>query len=127
MAVILSIKDLRVYNLAYEAAMDVFSLTKDFPMEERFDLTSQIRRSSRSVVSNITEAWRRRKYPKNFVSKLTDSEAEADETKLWLDFAFDCKYISEEQHSVLYDKYDYILSMLVKMMQGKDKWCISPE
>ncbi len=127
MAVILSIKDLRVYNLAYEAAMDVFSLTKDFPMEERFDLTSQIRRSSRSVVSNIIEAWRRRKYPKNFVSKLTDSEAEADETKLWLDFAFDCKYISEEQHSILYDKYDYILSMLVKMMQGKDKWCISPE
>jgi four helix bundle protein len=124
MASITSVKDLNVYNLAYEAAMDIFSVTKDFPDEERFDLSMQIKRSSRSVVGNIVEAWRRRKYPKNFVSKLTDSEAEADETRLWLDFALDCRYILPELHAELSDKYDHILSMLVKIMQNKDKWCV---
>ncbi|MDA3910987.1 MAG: four helix bundle protein [Bacteroidales bacterium] len=124
MAIITSTKDIKVYNVAYEAAMEIFRMTKDFPDEERFDLSMQIKRSSRSVVSNIVEAWRRRKYPKNFLSKLTDSEAEADETKLWLDFALDCRYITAELHAELSDKYDHILSMLVKIMQNKEKWCV---
>lgn len=78
MSIINSARELKVYQLAYESAMEIFQLTKSFPAEERFDLTSQIRRSSRSVTANIIEAWRRRRYPKNFLSKLNDSETEAD-------------------------------------------------
>jgi len=123
MDLVTSSRELKVYKVAYKAAMEIFLLTKTFPDEERFDLTSQIRRSSRSVVSNIVEAWRRRRYPKNFVSKLTESETEADETLLWLDMALDCNYISIEEHARLSDKYDHILSMLVLMIKDKDKWC----
>jgi four helix bundle protein len=118
-----SSRELKVYKVAYKAAMEIFQLTKGYPVEERFDLTSQIRRSSRSVVSNIVEAWRRRRYPKNFVSKLTESETEADETLLWLEISLDCNYISKEEHAKISDKYDHILSMLVLMIKDKDKWC----
>ncbi|MFO7789852.1 MAG: four helix bundle protein [Bacteroidales bacterium] len=99
-------------------------MTKDFPPEEKYDLTSQIRKSSRSVVSNIVEAWRRRRYPNTFVYKLNDSETEADETILWLDLSLDCKYISKERYDKLSDKYDHILSMLVNMINNKEKWRI---
>lgn len=125
MDLVTSSRELKVYKVAYMAAMEVFQLTKDFPVEERFDLTSQIRRSSRSVVSNIVEAWRRRRYPKNFVSKLTESETEADETLLWLDISLDCNYISNEKHAEISDKYDHILSMLVLMIKNQDKWCFA--
>lgn len=125
MDLVTSSRELKVYKVAYKAAMEVFLLTKDFPVEERFDLTSQIRRSSRSVVSNIVEAWRRRRYPKNFVSKLTESETEADETLLWLDISLDCNYISNEKHAEISDKYDHILSMLVLMIKNQDKWCFA--
>lgn len=125
MDLITSSRELKVYKLAYEAAMEIFILTKGFPVEEKYDLVSQIRRSSRSVVSNIVEAWRRRRYPKNFVSKLTESETEADETLLWLDMSLDCNYISKEEHAKLSDTYDHILSMLVLMIKNKDKWCFS--
>ncbi|MEA1873317.1 MAG: four helix bundle protein [Bacteroidota bacterium] len=123
MDLVTSSRELKVYKVAYKAAMEVFLLTKTFPEVEKFDLTSQIRRLSRSVVSNIVEAWRRRRYPKNFVSKLTESETEADETLLWLNMSLDCNYISIEEHARLSDKYDYILSMLVLMIKDKDKWC----
>ena len=96
MATINSARDLEVYKLAYKSSMEIYHLTKSFPPEEKFDLTSQMRRSSRSVPANIIEAWRRRRYPKNFVSKLNDSETEADETIYWLDVAHDCKYITKE-------------------------------
>lgn len=78
------------------------------------------------MVSNIVEAWRRRRYPKTFVYKLNDSETEADETILWLDIALDCDYITKENHKKLYDKYDHIISMLVNMINNKDKWKIKP-
>jgi four helix bundle protein len=122
MAVILSVRELNVYKLAYKSAMEIYQLTKTFPVEEKYDLVSQIRRSSRSVVANLVESWRRRRYPKNFVSKLNDSETEADETILWLDFSLDCNYISKEDYDRLYDNYDHILSMLVKMIDHPEQW-----
>ncbi|MBZ9729084.1 four helix bundle protein [Salegentibacter sp. JZCK2] len=93
MAKIETHKDLRVYQLSFEAGMDVFRLSKLFPREELYSLTDQIRRSSRSVSGNLAEAWRKRKYPKSFVSKLVDCEGEAAETQVWLDYALACEYI----------------------------------
>src|SRR5579883_456928 len=92
-------RDLKVYQLAYELAMEVYVLSKTFPQEERFALTSQIRRSSRSVVANIAEGFRKRQYPNMFVSKLADSDAEATETQVWLDFAQSCGHLSKQQHN----------------------------
>lgn len=83
-------KDLKVYALSFEAGMEVYGITKSFPKEEMFSLTDQIRRSSRSVSGNIGEAFRKRRYPKLFISKLTDSEGEAAETQIWLDYALAC-------------------------------------
>lgn len=92
-----SYKDLGVYKSVIEAAMRIFEITKRFPMEERFSMTDQMRRASRSVCSNIGEAWRKRRYPAHFVSKLSDSEGEAEETRVWLDLALRCKYISKDE------------------------------
>jgi len=83
----------------------------------------QIRRSSRSVCSNIAEAWRKRRYPASFVSKLSDADTEAAETQVWLDFALRCKYIHEKTHAELYSQYNHICAMLVKMMNDPDSWC----
>jgi len=115
-------RDLKVYQLAFEAAMEIFELTKSFPKEEKYSLTDQIRRSSRSVCGNIAEGWRKRKYPKSFISKLTDSEGEAAETQVWLDFALKCKYITEQQHEQLYDKYEHIIAMLINMYTKPEQW-----
>ncbi|MBE9510837.1 MAG: four helix bundle protein [Bacteroidetes bacterium] len=114
--------DLKVYQLSFEAGMDVFELSKRFPNEEKYSLTDQIRRSSRSVSSNIAEAWRKRRYPKSFISKLSDSEGEAAETQVWLNYALACKYIDVEKHDNLYDKYDHIISMIVKMIIKPNDW-----
>jgi four helix bundle protein len=124
MAKIETHKDLRVYQLSFEAGMDVFRLSKLFPREELYSLTDQIRRSSRSVSGNISEAWRKRKYPKSFVSKLVDFEGEAAETQVWLDYALACKYIDEGQHKPIFDKYDSILGMLVNMRINPSKWTL---
>jgi four helix bundle protein len=97
-------------------------VTKKFPSEEKYSLTDQIRRSSRSVCANIAEAWRRRKYPKNFVSKLTDSDTEATETSVWLDFALYFGYINEKEYKTLSDRYDHICSQLTIMMSQPNKW-----
>ncbi len=122
MEIIRSHRELRVYQKAFEKAMEIFALTKDFPKEELYSLTDQIRRSSRSVCSNTAEAFRRRKYPKSFASKLNESEAEAAETQNWLDFALKCGYISIEIHQQLDMAYEEIIGMLVVMQKNLEKW-----
>jgi four helix bundle protein len=115
-------KDLKVFQLSFEAGMMIFKLSKKFPKEEIYSLSSQIRRSSRSVSGNIAEAFRKRKYPKSFISKLSDAEGEAAETQVWLDYALCCEYIDEEDHLKIYDKYDHIISMLVNMSLKPENW-----
>ena len=122
MAIAKSHRELRVYQLAFESAAQIHEVTKKFPSEEKYSLTDQIRRSSRSVCANIAEAWRRRKYPKNFVSKLTDSDSEATETSVWLDLALHFGYLNLEQHKMLSDHYDHICSQLSIMMSEPNKW-----
>ena len=118
-------RDLEVYQLAFQAAMQIFEITKCFPREERYSLTDQVRRSSRSVCANITEAWRRRRYAGNFVYKLNDAEAEAAETQTWLEFAVKCSYLEAETARPLYKTYDHILGKLVTMIQQPHKWVIT--
>src|ERR1051326_8914979 len=101
-----------------EAAMQVFALSKAFPKEETYSLTDQIRRSSRSVCANIAEAWRKRRYEAAFVSKLGDSDGEAAETEVHLDFALHCGYLTPERHADLRDYYDHICGQLTKMING---------
>ena len=115
-------KDLIVYQKAFSAAMEIYTISKRFPPEERYSLTDQIRRSSRSVNSNITEAWRKRRYEKSFISKLNDADGEAAETQNWLDFAFACEYIDEKIYIDLYKKYDETLGMIVSMTVNSKKW-----
>src|SRR5262245_9790080 len=91
-------KETKVYKLAYEQAMEIFRTTKNFPSEEKYSLTDQVRRSSRSVCTNIAEAYRKKKYPAHFVLKITDSDAENSETNVWLDFSKDCNYLQSDQH-----------------------------
>jgi len=123
MAAVKHYKELHVYQLAFETAMRIFELSKSFPPEERYSLTDQIRRSSRSVCSNIAEAWRKRRYPNSFVSKLSDADTEAAETQVWADFALRCGYFQAEIYADLYDRYDHICSQLTIMMSNPEKWC----
>lgn len=116
-------QDLKVFQKSVEFAMIIFELTKSFPKEELYSLTDQIRRSSRSISANISEAWGKRKYEKSFVAKLTDSEGEARETQTWLLYAWKCKYINEEQFISLNKQYNQIIGMLVNMMSQSGKWC----
>jgi len=115
--------DLELYKIAFQSAMDIFHLSKNWPTEERYSLTDQIRRSSRSVCGNIAEAWRKRRYTAHFVSKLSDSDAEAAETIVWLEFARECGYLNEREYEELFDKYDHICRMLTNMIKSADKWC----
>ena len=117
-------KDLDVYQLSFEAGMQIFDISKNFPKEERYSLTDQIRRSSRSVSGNIAEAWRHRRYPKSFVSKLSTSEGEAAETQVWLDYALACEYIKKPIHQELITKYNYIIGKLVNMINKPENWSI---
>ena len=110
--------------MAFEAAMRIFELTKRFPKEEVYSLTDQIRRSSRSVCANVAEAWRRRRYEGAFVSKLNDSEAEAAETQVWLEFAVKCGYLEAGVGRELYTTYDHILGKLVNMILHPEQWVI---
>jgi four helix bundle protein len=116
-------KELRVYRLAFESAMEIFEITKHFPSEERFSLTDQIRRSSRSICANIAEVWRKRRYVAAFVSKLSDADGEAAETEVHLDFALRCGYLGKEAHVRLRDQYDHVCRQLRKMMSESDTWC----
>ncbi len=116
-------RDLKVYQLSYKLALEIFEATKIFPKEELYSLADQIRRSSRSVPSNIAEAWRKRKYPKAFVNKLTDSLAEESETEVSLDFSLDFNYIDKEKHYYFIQKYDEVARMLCSMIDNPDKFC----
>ena len=119
-------KDLRLYQLAFESAMMIFELSKRFPKEERYSLTDQIRRSSRSVCANTAEAWRKRRYRGAFIQRLSDADTEAAETQTWLDFSLACGYILQEEAEELTERYDHILSMLVKMMTKPEPWLLLP-
>ena len=116
-------RDLIVYQLSYKLSVEIFEITKSFPKEEKYSLVDQIRRSSRSVPTNIAEAWSRRRYPKSFVSKLIDADGEASETTVWLDFSKDHQYIIEENHNYFIDKYNEVSKMLNSMINTPEKFC----
>jgi len=116
--------DLEVYRLAFTAAMQIFECSKRFPVEERYALTDQIRRSSRSVCANLGEAWRKRRYQAAFVAKLSDSEAEAAETQIWIEFAVKCQYLDRETGKTLYETCNQILGKLVSMIKNSASWTI---
>ena len=122
---ITSFKQLRVYRSAFETAMQIFDLSKQWPKEEQYSLTDQIRRSSRSVCSNIAEAWFKRRYPNHFVSKLSDAGTEASETLVWIDFAVECHYVRSTQADPLRDQYRAIIGGLTKMIAQPEQWCLS--
>ena len=117
-------EDLDVYQLAFKAAMKIFELSKNFPAEERYSLTDQIRRSSRSVCSNLAEAWRKRRYRAAFLAKLNDSEAEAAETQVWIQFAVKCGYMEPDDGRELYEMYNQILGSLVNMITKPENWLL---
>ena len=123
MAIARHFRDLDVYKLALKAANETFEISKRFPPEEKYSLTDQIRRSSRSVCANIAEAWRKRRYVAAFVNKLSDADAEAAETQSWLDSALSCHYITPELYRHLDDEYDHICSQLCSMMRDAESWC----
>jgi four helix bundle protein len=119
---ITSFKDLRVYQKAFDLSMQIFELTKNFPKEEIYSLTDQIRRSSRSVCGQTAEAFRKRKYPKAFSSSLNGAEGEASETQNWILFAFACKYINQETKSEIFQGYEDVIGMLVNMQKNAENW-----
>jgi four helix bundle protein len=116
-------RDLDVYKRAFSAAMDIYNITKTFPVEEKYSLVDQVRRSSRSVCSNIAEAWRKRKYIAVFKNKITDAMQEASETQSWLEFSLACEYINSDIFKDLDNEYEEILSMLNAMEKKADKFC----
>ena len=119
-----SAKDLEVYKKAYSLAMQIFELSKGFPKEERYALTDQVRRSSRSVCLNLREAWAKRRYEAHFVNKLTDCDGENSETDSSLDFAKDCGYMSKEEHQTLTSKNREVGKMLGSMINHPDSFLI---
>jgi four helix bundle protein len=118
-------RDLEVYQRAFATSMDIFNSSKAFPTEERYSLTDQIRRSSRSVCANLAEAWRKRRYEGAFISKLADAEAEAAETRVWIEFAVRCDYLNREAGRAAYQEYDLVLKTIVGMIQHPETWIIT--
>lgn len=116
-------RDLKVYALAYQLALDIHEITKKYPKEEKYSLIDQIRRSSRSVPANLAEAWKKRRYEKAFISKLIDCAGEAGETEVWLDFSKDFGYVKDDQYQQLMEKYDEVNRMLYGMIDKADKFC----
>jgi len=119
-----SFKELRVWQNAINSAMVVFELTKRFPVEERYSLTDQFRRSSRSVAANISEAWRKRRYPAAFVSKLNDAEGEAAESQTWAELSLRCGYLDKGDAEDLDERYEVILGQLVRMANNPVDWTV---
>lgn len=117
-----SFRDTAVYKKAFALAMEIFEVSKSFPKEEKYSLTDQVRRSSRSVCANLAEAYRKKRYPAHFVSKLTDCDAENSETLVWLDFALACKYISNETHLALLSKCEEVGKLLHHMINNPEKY-----
>jgi four helix bundle protein len=120
-------RDLKVFQLAYRLAMEIFHLSKRFPREEVYSLTDQIRRSSRSVAANLAEGFRKQRYPNMLVNKLTDCDGEATETQVWLDFALECGYLSNENHDQLTDGYEEVGRMLSGMMANPRRFAPSTD
>lgn len=118
----MKVQDLLAYKKDFTLAMDIYALSKKFPKEETYSLTDQIRRSSRSVCANLSEAYRKRRYPKHFISKLTDCDAENGETQTWLEFAVACEYISDEQFHILYEKSNEVSKLLNYMILNPEKF-----
>ena len=116
--VIKCVKDLKVYQMAYQLAMDIFEITKKFPKEETYSLTDQMRRSSRSVAINIREGFAKRKYEQVFIRYLNDSLGSSEEKRGWLDFAKDCMYITKDDHKRLDNGYDEVNAMLYRLMKN---------
>lgn len=115
-------RDLEIYKIAFASALQIWEISKRFPVEERYSLTDQIRRSSRSVCANLAEAWRKRRYEAAFVAKLNDCEAEAAETQTWIEFAVHFHYLEPEIGRELYRAYNQVLSGLVKMIANPSPW-----
>ncbi len=122
MKLIKSHKDLIVFQMSFKSSMEIFYLTKLFPKEEVYSLTSQIQRSSRSVSANIAEAFRKRRFEKAFFAKLSDAEAEAAETQVWLDYSLECGYMSKDDYDRLFNEYDNLIGKMVIMMRYSNKW-----
>lgn len=117
-------EELRVYREGFRAAMRIFEASQGWPKDEKYSLTDQIRRSSRSVCANVAEAWRKRRYEKHFVSKLSDADAEAAaETRTWLRFANQCGYLADDNFDDLDETYDQLCAGLVSMMKNAQSWC----
>lgn len=115
-------RDLEVYQAAFAAAMEIFEVSKKFPAEERYSLTDQIRRSSRSVCANLGEAWRKRRYKAAFIAKISDCQAEATETQIWLEFSVKCQYLDPEIGRELYHRYDQVSGQLATMIKNASSW-----
>lgn len=119
-----SYRDLRVYQNAMDAAMEIFQITKNFPLEEKYSLVSQILKSSRSVCANFAEAWRKRRHKAAFIAKLSDAETEACETQVWLEFSYRCEYIDQTTFNRLDQKYEQILGQIILMIDRPNKWLL---
>lgn len=117
-------RDLEVYRKAFDAAMEIFEITKSFPREEVYSLTDQIRRSSRSVCANLAEPWRKRRYQASFINKLPDAESEAAETQVWIEFAVKCGYAKRESAAVLYKQYERFIRTIVGMISHPETWTL---
>jgi four helix bundle protein len=117
-------RELRVYRLAFDAAMRIYHLSREWPRDERFSLIDQIRRSSRSVCGCLAEAWKKRRYPAHFISKLSDADSEVSETQSWLEFARACGYLDDAEFQALDAIYAQISGGLVKMSTKPEEWCI---
>jgi len=115
-------KEAKVYRLAFEQAMRIFGTTKTFPKEETYSLTDQVRRSSRSVCTNLAEAYRKKRYPAHFISKTSDSDSENSETNVWIDFSLACKYIPADMHRNWIDRNEEIGKLLNHMINNPDKY-----
>ena len=118
-----SVRELEVYKLVFDTAMEIFEVSKSFPKEETYSLTDQVRKSSRAVCTNLSEGWRKRKYKAVFINKLSDAAQEAVETQTWLEFALACRYIDEKTFEKLDEKYEHIFAMLFTMEQKADSFC----
>ena len=120
-----NVRELDVYKKAFDAAMKIFEVSKNFPPEEKYSLTDQVRRSSRSGCSNISEGWRKRRYKAVFVNKQSDASQEASETQTWLQFALSCGYIGNESFEELNELYEHIFAMLITMERKSESFCRS--
>ena len=117
-------RDLDVYQVSFDIAMQIFQKSKSFPLEERYSLTDQVRRSSRSVCANLAEAWRKRRYEASFVSKLSDAEAEAAETQVWIEFAVRCGYMETKTGEELLISYENIIGKIITMINNFQPWLL---